>query len=439
MNELLEKSGIKIPSITAEEINVAIRPVLNKMETAGIKIDCAALRKLDKKLSKKLDQLKQDIYKLVGHEFNIDSPIQMSEVLFKELKLPTDGLKRTKSGVSTAARELNKILGEHKVIEPILEHREISKLLSTYLKPLPILVDEQNRLHTTFGLETSTGRLTSSEPNLQNIPIRGKYGDEIRSTFIAEKGMKLIAADYSQIELRIVACLAHDTAMIEAFKKKQDIHTRTASEIFNTSLKKVTSEQRRKAKAVNFGIVYGQTPYGLSQSLGISVEEAARYILHYFDIHRGIKDYINRMIEKARSDGYVETLFGSKRYLPNINSSMRFVSESEERMAINTPVQGTASEILKLAMIQLDKELSRSQVAGRRSNEKEKIGKRLTINDKPEARMLLTVHDEIVVEAPEDQAKEVAEIMENVMETIIELCVPMRVEIGIGKNWSEAK
>jgi len=432
-------NNIKKPNITSEEINEQIKPVLREMEKVGIKIDCNALKRLDKKLGKKLVKIKGEIFKLASREFNIDSPIQMAEVLFKELKLSTDGLKRTKSGISTAASELNKIKSEHAIIAPILEHREISKLLSTYLRPLPALVDKNDRLHTTYGLETSTGRLTSSEPNLQNIPIRGKHGDEIRSTFIADKGMKLIAADYSQIELRIVACLAGDTAMIDAFKKNEDIHTRTAAEIFNTKPNKVSRDQRRKAKAVNFGIVYGQTPYGLSQTLGIKIEEAAEYILHYFDIHRGIKGYINEMIEKAHTDGFVETLFGSKRYLPNINSRIRYIAEAEERMAINTPVQGTAAEVLKLAMIKLSQELAKlSGESGVKSGEKllqDQNSKLLASS----TRMLLTVHDEIVVECPEKEAKKVAKIVKDTMENIIGLCVPLQAEAGIGDNWSEAK
>jgi len=419
MNELLEKAeklGIKIPPISSEKINEDIKPVLRKMEQVGIRIDCNVLHRLDQKLSKRLEELKQAIFKLAGHEFNVDSPSQMADVLFDELKLPVEGLKKTKTGISTAASELKKIENEPEIIKLILEHRELSKLISTYLRPLPLLVDEQDRLHTTYGMETTTGRLTSSEPNLQNIPIRGIYGLEIRSAFIASKGMKLVAADYSQIELRVVACLAQDRAMIESFKKGEDIHTRTASEIFDVPIKKVTKEMRRKAKAVNFGIVYGQTPYGLSQALGIDVQKAAEYIMHYFNVHKGIKDYINEMIVKAHTDGYVETLFGTKRYLPEINSKIRFIAEGEERMAINTPVQGTAAEILKLAMIELDKRLAKTG-----------------------ARMLLTVHDEIVVEAAEKEAEKVGRIVKEVMESVVTLCVPVEAEAGAGKNWAEAK
>jgi DNA polymerase-1 len=413
-----KKMEIEIPEITAEEINEQIKPVLRKMEAVGVRIDCEFLNNLAQKLALRLEVLEKEIHKIVGFEFNIASPIQMAEVLFEKLKLPTSDLKKTKSGISTAASELKKIETIHPVIPFILEHRELSKLISTYLKPLPLLADENSRIHTTYGLETSTGRITSSEPNLQNIPIKGKYGMEIRKSFVASPDMELISADYSQIELRVVACLANDKNMITAFKNGEDIHRRTASEIFSVSLAKVTASQRRIAKAVNFGIVYGQTPFGLSQALGIETSKAAEYIMHYFDIHKGIKNYINQMIAKAHEDGFVETLFGMRRYLPNINSTMRYVAEGEERMAINTPVQGTASEIIKLAMVNLDREMSEKY---------------------PKAKMMLTVHDELVVEAPTAEAKDVAILVKEIMEKAIKLCIPVEATIGIGKNWAETK
>lgn len=416
-NENIKELGIVIPDITSEEINRQVVPVLKKMEMAGIKLDCAILNDLNRKLSKRLSLLEKKIYELAGIEFNIASPIQMSEVLFQKLKLSVTDIRKTKNGLSTAASELNKLLGKHKIIEPILEHRELSKLLNTYLKPLPLFIDKNSRLHTTFGLETSTGRLTSSEPNLQNIPIKGRYGEELRKAFIAENGSKLIVADYSQIELRVVASIANDKKMIEAFRRNEDIHTKTASEIFQIDQKKVTKDQRRIAKAVNFGIVYGQTPYGLSQALNIEVEKAAEYILHYFEIYRGIKDYINKTIVQAKTEGYVETIFGNKRYLPNINSHNRYIAEQEERMAINSPVQGTAAEILKLAMIKLDKELLKAGAG----------------------QMILTVHDELIVEVSEDKADRTKKIVKDVMENIVMLPVPIEVEVNIGNNWAEAK
>jgi len=414
--------NIKKPNITSERINQKVMPILRKMEKSGIKLDCDAVRKLDRKLSKRVSQIEEQIVKFSGHEFNISSPTQMAEVLFVEMKLPTEDLKKTKTGISTAANELNKIKDKHPIIVLILENRELSKLISTYLRPLPMIVDKSSRLHTTYGMETATGRLTSSEPNLQNIPIKGKFGGEIRKAFIASEGMKLIAADYSQIELRIIASISHDTAMIDAFKRGDDIHSKTAAEIFNTTLKKVTRDQRRIAKAVNFGIVYGQTPYGLSQALNIGIDKAAEYILHYFEIHQGIRRYINEMVEKAHKDGYVETIFGAKRFLPNIDSRIRYIAESEERMAINMPVQGTAAEILKLAMIALDKRLVSY-------NKKKPVP----------SKMLLTVHDELVVEAPSEDAQEVAKIVKESMEEVVTLEVPIIAELGVGDNWQEAK
>jgi DNA polymerase-1 len=422
LQDKAEKIGIKIPDITYEVINEKIEPILRKMEKAGVRINVGYIKELDQKLSSRLKELESEIHKSTGTEFNIGSPIQMADVLFGQLKLSIAGLKKTKSGISTAASELKKIEDAHPVIKLILEHRELSKLISTYLRPLPLLVDDDDRLHTTYGMETSTGRLTSSEPNLQNIPIRGTYGAEIRNSFVANPGMKLIAADYSQIELRIVASLAQDKLMMEAFLRGEDIHAKTASEIFHVSLDKVTSSQRRIAKAVNFGIVYGQTAYGLSEAIKIPPAEAAKYIKDYFESYSGIKKYINETIKSAREDGYVETLFGMKRFFPEIKSGNYYQVESAERMAINTPIQGTASEILKLAMIELDKKLS-------------EIGKRT----KKTARMLLTVHDELVIEATAEIAKEVAEVMRETMEKIITISVPIEVSIGIGDTWDEAK
>lgn len=422
LQDKAEKIGIKIPDITYEVINEKIAPILRKMEKAGIRMNVGYIKELDQKLSSRLKELELEIYKSTGVEFNIGSPTQMADVLFDQLKLSIAGLKKTKSGISTAASELRKIEDSHPAIKLILEYRELSKLISTYLRPLPLLVDEDDRLHTTYGMETSTGRLTSSEPNLQNIPIRGTYGAEIRNSFVAKSGMKLIAADYSQIELRIVASLAQDKLMMEAFLRGEDIHAKTASEIFHVSLDKVTSSQRRIAKAVNFGIVYGQTAYGLSEAIKITPAEAAKYIKDYFESYSGIKKYINEMIESAHKDGYVETLFGMKRFFPEIKSGNYYQVESAERMAINTPIQGTASEILKLAMIELGKKLS-------------EIEKRT----KKTARMLLTVHDELVIEATAEIAKEVAEVTRDTMEKIITISVPIEVSIGIGDTWDEAK
>lgn len=410
----LKEKGFKLPKTTAREISKKVGPVLRAMEKKGIKVDLEVFGKLTHKLEKRVAVLDSEIHHIVGFDFNISSPVQMQEVLFEKLKLPTADLKKTKTGISTAAAELKKIESKHKIISLILEYRELTKLLSTYLKPLPAMVDENDRLHTTYGQDTNTSRLTSSDPNLQNIPIKGRYGPEIRKAFVAEKGNKLIVADYSQIELRVVACLAEDKVMMEAFEKGEDIHAKTASELFNIDIKKVNRAQRSLAKTVNFGILYGMSPYGLSQALSIDQKDAAEYIMKYFSVHLGIKDYCTRMIERGRGDGEVETLFGYKRELLNINSKNNIAREADERIAINTPVQGTAAEILKLAMIELNKKLKSGN-------------------------MLLTVHDELVVEVPAKEARKTAKLVKETMENVVKLCVPIEVEVGIGDNWEECK
>jgi DNA polymerase I len=420
----LKDKGIALPKVSWEKINQDILPVLRKMEKTGIKLDVKKMDGIAKEVQGKAEKLEKEVYKNAGEKFNINSPSQMAEILFEKLKLPTKDLKKTKTGISTAASELQKlesgpkgVPSGHKIIKYILEYRELSKLLSTYLKPLPLLVDKNSRLHTHYGQDTSTSRINSSEPNLQNIPIKGEWGEKIRSTFVAEEGMVLVAADYSQIELRVVACLAQDQSMLESFKKGEDIHTRTASEIFNIPLNKVTSAQRRVAKTVNFGVLYGQSPYGLAQTLGIDQKVAAEYINQYFIKHPGIMNYCNRMIDLAHKEGKVETLFGFTRALPNINSPYRNMADSEERMAINAPVQGTAAEVLKLAMIELDKKLE----------------------SKKGPRMLLTVHDELVVESPKAMAPEISKLVKDIMENVIQLCIPLKAEVGFGENWAEAK
>jgi len=415
----LKKKGFKLPKITAKQISKQVEPVLRAMESEGIKVDLDVFGKLTKKLEKRVAKLKSEILELAGFDFNISSPVQMQEVLFEKLKLSTMDMKKTKTGISTAASELKKIESKHKIIPLVLEYRELTKLLSTYLKPLPVMVDKKSRLHTTYGQDTNTSRLTSSDPNLQNIPIKGKYGLEIRRAFVADKGKKLVVADYSQIELRVVACLADDRVMQEAFLKGEDIHAKTASELFNINIKKVNKAQRSLAKTVNFGVLYGMSPYGLSQALSISQRDAAEYIMKYFSIHSGIKDYCTRMIEVAKNDGEVETLFGYKRELLNIHSKNNSAREADERIAINTPVQGTAAEIIKLAMINLYKKLN--------------------IKNKKYGDLLLTVHDELVVEVPTREAKKVAKIVKDAMENVVKLCVPIEVEVGVGSNWEECK
>lgn len=411
----LKDKGIKLPKITAEKIDKKVGPVLRAMEKEGILLNVSVLNNLAKKTEIKIAKLDKEIHKIAKSDFNIGSPAQMAEVLFTKLKLPTVDLKKTKTGFSTAASELKKLEKKHKIIKPILEYRELSKLLSTYLLPLPLVVDKKSRLHTTYGQDTTTGRINSNNPNLQNIPVKGDWGEGIRKAFIAGPGNVLISADYSQIELRVVACLAGDTTMIEAFSNGVDIHTKTATEIFNTELDKVTKNQRRIAKTVNFGVLYGMSPYGLSQALSISQEDAALYIKKYFESHIGIKKYCDDTILYAKKNGYVETLFGFKRNFTNLNSPFRNVAESEKRMAINAPVQGTAAEILKLAMIELDNRIQNTDNSGK-------------------VRMLLTIHDEIVLEVPKKEVNKVAKLVREIMENTVLLCVPIEVSVASGKS-----
>lgn len=420
----LKDKHIKLPKIKAEEIDKKVDPVLRGMEKEGIKLDTKVLNKLAKETEAKILKLEKEIHSLAKSDFNISSPSQMAEVLFDKLKLPTEGLKKTKSGFSTAAMELKKLESKHKIIKPILEYRELSKLLNTYLLPLPKMVDKNSRLHTTYGQDTATGRINSSNPNLQNIPIKGDWGGEIRKAFVASPGMILVAGDYSQIELRVVACMAEDSAMIISFQSGEDIHARTAAEIFNIDSKKVTSDQRRIAKTVNFGVLYGMSPYGLSQALSISQEDATSYINKYFEIHRGIKAYCQNTVAFAKKHGYVETLFGYKRKFSNLHSPIHSIAESEARMAFNAPIQGTAAEILKIAMIELASKLSvisHELSAGARFKSQG-------------TKILLTIHDEIVVEAPEEKIKEIAKLVKETMESVVKLCVPIEVSIEAGKS-----
>ncbi len=394
--------------------------VLTDMELAGIKIDTEFLAAMSTKVRGDLAKIEKDIYALAGREFNINSPLQLKEVLFTKLKIPMAGLGRTKTGVSTAADEFAKMKDRHPIIPLISQQRELAKLLSTYIDALPLLVNEKTgRVHTSFNQAVAaTGRLSSSNPNLQNIPIRTDLGAEIRKAFIAERGFRLLSADYSQIELRIIASMAKDEAMMKSFNQGEDIHTRTAANINGVSLDQVTPQMRRAAKAVNFGIIYGLGYVGLSQGEGISRQEAKEFIEKYFAIHQNIKQWIDHTKKLAHEKGFVETLFGRRRYFPDINSSNGMLVAQAERMAINAPIQGTAADLMKLAMIKVHDELP--QVS-------------------PTARLLLQVHDELVVEAPVDEVEKLSKFLKETMENIYTLNVPIVVEVGIGRNWGEAK
>jgi DNA polymerase-1 len=402
-----------------EKIEMPLIPVLAEMEKNGIMIDTVLLKKMAKLVDGRLEKIEDKIYKLAGAKFNIASPLQLKEILFEKLNISSQGLGRTKTGISTAAEQLEKLKGEHEIIDYILEFRELAKLKSTYIDALPKLVDDHGRVHTSYNQTiTATGRLSSSEPNLQNIPIRAELGQKMREAFIAPKGHKLISADYSQIELRIIASLAEDEKMIQSFKNHEDIHTRTASEINNVPLDKVTKEMRYAAKAVNFGIIYGQGPWGLAAATGISRAKAMDFIDTYFEIHKDIHNYLENTKDLAHQTGFVETFFGRRRYLPEINSTIQPIKASAERMAINHPIQGTAADLMKLAMIEIYRELPKICL---------------------EAKMLLQVHDELVLEVPDKDVKKVADFVKDKMENIYKLRAPIEVEVEAGQNWGETK
>lgn len=401
-----------------EKIELPLIPVLADMELAGIAIDSPFLAQLEKKAGKRLIELTKSIYEHAGKEFNINSPLQLKEILFDDLQITAEKIKRTKTGLSTAASELEKMRGEHPIVENIIEYRELAKLQSTYIEALPKLVNKKTeRVHTSYNQAvTATGRLSSSDPNLQNIPIRTELGAEIRKAFIAKPGMRLISADYSQIELRVVASIASDEKMIESFRKGEDIHKRTAADVYEIALEEVTKEQRYAAKEVNFGVLYGMGVMGLASRKGITREHAREFIDKYFTVHHWIKDYIESTKVLAYNLGYVETLLGRRRYIPDIHSTMRQVRSAAERMAVNMPVQGTAADLMKLAMIEVQKSLF-------------KVSR--------ESKLLLQVHDELVLEVPQSDVNKVAKFIVETMNGVYKLKVPIETEVKEGKNWGD--
>ena len=416
--ELAEKGFIGL----YKKIDEPLVEPLMRMEEAGVKIDEKYLNVLAKKLSKKEEELRKKIFELAGQEFNIASPQQLKEILFEKLKISTAGIRKGKTGLSTAASELEKMRGEHPVIELIFDYREIAKLRNTYVDVLPNLLDKKTgRVHTTFNQAvTATGRLSSSDPNLQNIPIRTELGNEIRKCFIAEEGYKLLSADYSQIELRIVASLANDKEMIGVFNRHEDIHTTTAAKINGVPIEAVTKEMRRAAKAVNFGIIYGIGPQGLSEGAGISFAEAKDFIRKYLEVFSGVKEYMETTRALAHSQGFVETLLGRRRYLPEINSGMFQLRNAAERMAINAPVQGTAADLIKLAMIEINQMIK-------------------TKYNPEDVKMILQVHDELVFDVKNSLAESFGQEVKLIMENVIKLRVPVLVELESGQNWGELK
>ncbi|MFH0950853.1 MAG: DNA polymerase I [bacterium] len=395
--------------------------VLARMETNGIKIDAKYFAELDKKIDQRIKVLQKKIWVMAGGQFNIASVQQLREVLFHKLQIATAGLVKTKTGISTGADELAKLQGAHPIIDLILEYRELAKLSSTYVKALPLLINKvTGRVHTSYNQTvTATGRLSSTNPNLQNIPVRSDLAQEIRRGFVASRGCQLVALDYSQIELRLVAHMSGDPKMIKAFKNNEDIHRATAAEINKVKLLEVTKDMRRKAKAVNFGILYGQGPHGLAAGTGLSFVEAKDFIDNYFAIYKKVKEYIDRTIVQARGNGYVETLFHRRRYLGDINSSMAMVRKSAERMAVNTPLQGTAADMIKVAMIKIDKLLQTKYA--------------------DQVKMVLQVHDELVFEIDNGVINKVVPTLRQIMANVIKLDVPILVDAKAGKNWLQMK
>ena len=403
-----------------EQIEMPLFPVLAKMEERGIRIDTALLRSMSKTMGDQIADLERRVYAEAGTEFNINSPIQLGHVLFEKLNYPVVKKTKTTKSYSTSVEVLEE-LASHGFVVPqlILQHRELHKLKGTYVDALPQLVGSDGRVHTTFNQAVAaTGRLSSSDPNLQNIPIRTQTGREIRKAFIADEGGVLLSADYSQVELRILAHISQDASLIETFQRGADIHRATASKMFNIPEDELTAEQRRAAKTINFGVLYGMSAFRLSNELGISGQQAKEWIEAYFSRYPKIQEYLDRTLHEARNTGKVTTLFGRVRYIPEIQNRSFTVRGNAERMATNAPIQGTAADILKMAMIALEDRLG-AHGAG--------------------ARMLLTVHDEIVIEAPEASAAEVAGIVKETMENVFPLAVPLAVDAHWGKRWFDAK
>jgi DNA polymerase-1 len=402
------------------DVEFPLAAVLARMEYTGICVNTPQLAHLSGRMDTEIQRLAAEIHALVGHPFNINSPQQLGKVLFEEMGLPTPVKYGKGKQISTAADVLEQLAEEHPIATKVLEYRQLTKLKGTYVDALPQRIDPRTgRLHTSFHQTgAATGRLSSTDPNLQNIPIRTELGREIRAAFIPAPGWKLIVADYSQIELRLLAHLSGDAVLTDAFQKGQDIHTRTAAEVFGVPTDQINSDMRRMAKAVNFGIVYGQTPFGLSQQLGITRQQAELYIMNYFERYRGVHDYIQDTIAEVRRTGISKTMFGRERPIPDMHSRNSNARGFAERIAVNTPMQGGAADLIKKAMIHIDQRLQKEGF---------------------ETRLLLQVHDELVLESPADEALRAAQLVKQEMESAERLNVPLLVETGIGDNWRDAK
>ena len=399
------------------DIEMPLISVLADIEKTGIRIDASLLKEMSRKIEVEIESIQRRVFFLAGEEFNINSPKQLGRVLFHTLGLSPS--KRTKTGYSTSMEVLEELSAVHELPREVLHFRSLTKLKTTYLDVLPALINpETGRVHTSFNQTvTATGRLSSSDPNLQNIPVRGEWGQKIREAFIAEEGRILLSSDYSQVELRILAHISGDRGLIDAFMEERDIHARTASELYGVPPEKVTSEMRRTAKTVNFGVLYGISPFGLSEALGIGREEARRYIDQYFGRHPGVREYVDKTLISARDDGYVTTLLGRKRPIPELQSANKNTRQQGERLAVNSPIQGTAADIIKIAMINIWNGFRQRSLR---------------------AKMVLQVHDELLIELPREELNIVTEIVRDEMEGAFELAVPLKVEIGHGDNWAEA-
>ena len=399
------------------EIEMPLVFTLYDMEQAGVKVEAEALKAYGDQLGTRIVELEKEIYEMAGEEFNINSPKQLGVILFEKLGMPH--AKKTKTGYSTAADVLDKLAPDYPIVAKILEYRQLAKLKSTYADGLAVFIGADGRIHGKFNQTiTATGRISSTEPNLQNIPVRMELGRLIRKVFVPKEGCVFVDADYSQIELRILAHCSGDEQLIQAYREAKDIHRMTASQVFHTPFDEVTDQQRRNAKAVNFGIVYGISSYGLSEDLSITRKEAAQYIEHYFETYPGIKRFLDDSVANAKEKGYAVTLFGRRRPVPELKSSNYMQRNFGERVAMNAPIQGTAADIIKIAMIGVNSELKKRNM---------------------KSRLILQVHDELLIEADENEVDEVREILRDQMENAAQLSVPLIVDMHTGHNWYEAK
>ena len=402
-----------------QEVEMPLSFVLYRMEKAGVLVDRDFLKVLGKQYIKEIEETRKKVIEATGgKEFNLNSPQQLGEVLFDQMQLPHT--RKTSKGYSTSAEVLENLRWDApEVIEPLLRYRQLTKLNGTYVEGLLPLIKQDGRVHSHFDqVSTATGRLSSSEPNLQNIPVRSEEGKEIRQAFLPREGWILVDADYSQIELRLMAHFSGDQAMVEAFQNNEDIHARTASEIFDVPLEWVTPELRSRAKAVNFGLIYGISGFGLSKNTGVSQREAREFISKYFEKYPGVKKYMDNAVSEALRDGYAQTVMGRRRYLPELHSPKAPIREFGKRAAMNTPVQGTAADIIKLAMVKVDQVLREHHL---------------------QSRMILQVHDELILECPPEEVEVASSLLREAMEKVIQLKVPLVAEIHTGRNWADAK